>query len=374
MRAVPTTALEMASALRESAASGRSLRLEGASTKRRMAGRADASADEVVTTGLSRVIEYEPRDLTISVEAGVKYAELSRLVAGHRQMLPLDPPCAAEATVGGVIATNSSGPRRRLYGTARDMVIGMKFATVDGELLESGGMVVKNVAGLDVQKILIGSFGTLGAIASVNFRLYPMPEATRTYVQIFTSAAECAAARDEVLRGALQPAALDALNPAAAAQAGLEGFCLLVRAGGSEGVLARYGRELRGAAEFEGAREAEMWAAIENWPARQRYVVRAGHALKALGDVLESAPAAVVSRAGTGVSYLSFGDAQQLAAWMARTQGAGWTRIVEWSPDGDETIPELWPDAGADLSLMTGMKKLFDPKGVLNRGRLYGRI
>ena len=92
-------------------------------------------------------------------------------------MVPLDPPFAEAATVGGVVAANSSGPRRRLYGTARDLVIGMQFATLEGKLVQSGGMVVKNVAGLDMAKLMIGSFGTLAAIAVVNFKLLPMPEA-----------------------------------------------------------------------------------------------------------------------------------------------------------------------------------------------------
>ena len=97
-------------------------------------------------------------------------------------MIPLDPPFAANATVGGVVATNGSGPRRRLYGTARDSIIGMKFITLDGDVVGSGGMVVKNVAGLDMAKVMIGSFGTLAAIAVLNFKLHSMPAATATFL------------------------------------------------------------------------------------------------------------------------------------------------------------------------------------------------
>ena len=123
----------------------------------------------ITTRAMTRVLQYEPRDLTISVEAGTRYAELKRLLAADGLMIPLDPPWSDSVTVGGVISANLSGPRRRLYGTARDLVIGMRFATVDGSLVDTGGMVVKNVAGLDMAKMLIGSFGTLAAIASVNF-------------------------------------------------------------------------------------------------------------------------------------------------------------------------------------------------------------
>jgi glycolate oxidase FAD binding subunit len=128
-------------------------------------------------------------------------------------MVPLDPPFAEGATVGGVIAANSSGPRRRLYGTARDLVIGMRFATLEGKLVQAGGMVVKNVAGLDMAKLMIGSFGTLAAIATVNFKLQPMPQAGAVLFAT-DSAAAAVAARDGVLKSQLQPAAIDILNRA----------------------------------------------------------------------------------------------------------------------------------------------------------------
>src|SRR5207253_6569691 len=120
---------------------------------------------------------------------------------------------AEQATVGGVVAANSSGPRRRLYGTARDLVIGMTFATLEGKLVQSGGMVVKNVAGLDMGKLMIGSFGTLAAIAVANFKLLPMPEAERTFLLGFADLASAINVRDRILTSVLQPAAIDLLNP-----------------------------------------------------------------------------------------------------------------------------------------------------------------
>ena len=149
---------------------------------------------------MARVLQYEPADLTISVEAGMRWADLTQLLASNQQMIPLDPPFSDSATVGGVVAANTSGPRRRLYGTARDVVIGMKFATLEGKLVHSGGMVVKNVAGLDMAKLMIGSFGTLAAIAVVNFKLAPIPEATRTFVAFASDAGDAMATRDRILR------------------------------------------------------------------------------------------------------------------------------------------------------------------------------
>ena len=100
-----------------------------------------------------------------------------------------------------MIGANLSGPRRRLYGTARDMIIGMKFATVEGKLIDTGGMVVKNVAGLDMAKLMVGSFGTLAAMAIVNFKVFPMPPESRTFVMEFAAAGEAFAERDRILRG-----------------------------------------------------------------------------------------------------------------------------------------------------------------------------
>ena len=166
----PRDPRELAEALATAAAAKQTITLGGAFSKRLMAGPIEPAEVAIGTTALGRVLQYEPRDLTISVEAGMRYADLSNVLAQNRQMIPLDPPFANHATIGGILASNSSGPRRRLYGTARDLVIGMKFATLEGKLIQSGGMVVKNVAGLDMGKIMIGSFGTLAAIAVVNFK------------------------------------------------------------------------------------------------------------------------------------------------------------------------------------------------------------
>src|ERR1039457_1560165 len=229
----PQTPGELAAALGEAAAHGRTISLAGHDSKRLMAAPTAPAECAITTTGLNRVIEYEPRDLTISVEAGLPWRELTTLTARSRQMAPLDPPFAREATVGGVIASNGSGPRRRLYGTARDLVIGMKFATLEGKIVQSGGMVVKNVAGLDMAKLMIGSFGTLAAIAVVNFKLVPAPEAEQSFLLPFRSLDEAIAARNQVLASPLQPVAIDLLNPAAARSFGGDRWLLAVRAAGN---------------------------------------------------------------------------------------------------------------------------------------------
>lgn len=364
---------ELADALRDAAAGGRTIRLGGAFSKDGMAGPL-APADVCVTTsGLDGVLQYEPRDLTISVGAGMRWAELTRVLAEHRQMIPLDPPFSATATVGGAIASNGSGPRRRLYGSARDLVIGMKFATLEGKIVQSGGMVVKNVAGLDMGKLMIGSFGTLAAIAVVNFKVTPMPPATRTFVLHFDSAAEVVAARDRVLGGVLQPAAMDVLNPAASARVGLQGFVLLVQASGVPAVLSRYAAELPGAEALTAEAEQALWSAIREFTPSflQQYpggvVRRVSAALNGLGPLLQRERDAVVARAANGVAWVY--------SQTAPANGfAGFRSAIEFAPEAAKSAMDLWPEPGSDFEVMKRIKAMFDPQSVLNRGRLYGRI
>jgi glycolate oxidase FAD binding subunit len=377
----PGSGEELAGALAECAAASRTITLGGAFSKNGMGGLAARADVTISMAGLNRVLQYEPGDLTISVEAGMPWLELTRLLAGNRQMIPLDPPLAAQGTVGGVVATNLSGPRRRLYGTARDMVIGMKFATLEGKLAQSGGMVVKNVAGLDMAKLLIGSFGTLAAMVSVNFKVTPAPAATRTFIEVFSTPAQAVAARDRLIRSVLQPAAVDVLTPAAAEAVGLAGgYALLAAVGGSEALLDRYNRELSGAEVFEGDAERSLWEAVEEFAPRFRVghsegvVVRFSHTLSALPEVLAAAAAeCLVSRAASGVSYLCARSVKEAAAALKSMPARG---VVEWAPDAVRASAnlDLWPSPGDDFAMMEKIKETFDPRRLLNRGRLYGRI
>lgn len=375
----PQTAEELAAELRRSALHERTVLLEGGGSKRAMGGPA-AGEDAISSAGLRRVLEYEPRDLTVSVEAGMPWREFRDLLAANRQMVPLDPPYAERATVGGVIAANTCGARRRLYGTARDMVIGMRFAMLDGKLVETGGMVVKNVAGLDMAKLMIGSFGTLAAIVSVNFKVQPVPEMERSFVLPFATAAEALAARAAILTSALQPSAIDLLNPAAGATVGNSAWLVAVRAGGNAATVERYEREFGKygtAVAFDGAGQERLWRHVEEftpaWMERHAEggVVRASCTLKEVGPVMESFGGPAVARAGSGVCYGYFERADEAAEWAA---SRGWKAVIECAPPEWKQSADLWPGAGGDLDVMRRVKKLFDPGNVLNRGRLYGRI
>jgi glycolate oxidase FAD binding subunit len=361
----PASPEELAQNLASAADQGRTIELRGNGTKICMGGPLPPDALTISTTNLSRLLQYEPKDLTISVEAGMSFAELTRILAEHRQMLPLDPIFAAGATVGGVLAANSSGSRRRLFGAARDMVIGMTFATLGGKLVRTGGMVVKNVAGLDMGKLLIGSFGTLAAIATVNFKVFPQPAATRTFKGQFASIPAAIDERDKILRSTLQPAAIDILN------LDMDGRCeMYVQASGSAMVLDRYSREMPNFTALEANEERDLWDRLREFtPAMlqanpETTVVRRSCTLSEVGAVLESLPAPALARAGSGVCYGYFHDPEQAL-------GKG---VIEFAPAQLRQRGPLWPSPGGDFAIMEKVKELFDPRRLLNPGRLYGRI
>lgn len=377
----PESPAELAEAMGWAAARQQTIQLGGHFSKRRMGGPAGPSNMTISTSALNRVRQYEPRDLTISVEAGISYCELSRLLAQHRQMIPLDPPFSDTATIGGIVACNCSGPRRRLYGTARDMLIGMEFATLEGKLVQSGGMVVKNVAGLDMGKLMIGSFGTLAAIAVVNFKVIPQPPFERTFRFSFAGLEEALAARNAILKSPLDPASIDLLNPAAV-ESERPAYVLAVRAGGNAAAIARYERELvqMGAQPVPTQDDAAFWHAIQNFTPRyldahpDGAVVRISCTLKELPAVMQSIPGPAVARAGSGVCYACFehaGEAAGFAAAAAREHAA---TVVEFAPENAKAELDLWPAPGGDLELMKRIKHMFDPHLLLNSGRLYGRI
>jgi glycolate oxidase FAD binding subunit len=347
------TADELAAQL--AAASG-TVRVVGARTKLRWA--PDASpALELSTAGLDRIVEHNAGDLTAVLEAGVPLARAQERFREAGQMLALDPPDVGGATIGGIVATNDSGPLRARYGGARDLVVGMRVALADGTVAKSGGKVIKNVAGYDLAKLFTGSFGTLGAILEVSVRLHPLPPATATAV------------------GHTRSQQLLAAGAAALSHARLEQMGLDVRwADGAGVVLARFGG-VATRAQAESARsllgeaglEAELIADDESlWQAQrdaQRspggLVVRVSGVQTDITDLAEIAErhgATLVGRAGLGLFWLRLddGDGASLLDELRR----GYVAVALDRPPG---IGVEAPDS----LLMRRVKERFDPAGTL---------
>lgn len=166
---------------------------------------------------LNRLVDYPARDMTITVEAGMRIADLQQTLASQRQRLPIDIAQSERATLGGALATNTSGPRRFGHGTFRDYVIGISAVDAEGRLYKAGGRVVKNVAGYDICKLLVGSRGTLGIVTQVTLKLRPLPETSAQLWMTIDSFAEIETRLQTLLTSQTRPVAIEVLNPAAAA-------------------------------------------------------------------------------------------------------------------------------------------------------------
>jgi glycolate oxidase FAD binding subunit len=364
-------------------ASRRAVELFGGNSKRLMAGQITEAELRITTAKMRQILQYEPRDLTISVEAGVPLAQLNAELAKNGQMIPLDGPYGEDATIGGVVAANINGPRRKVCGTARDLIIGMKFATLDGKLVDSGGMVVKNVAGLDMGKLMIGSFGTLAAIASVNFKLLPRPAAARTMIFAFDDLRPAMEVRDAALRGQLNPAAVEMVNPLLSPQLGLRGYALAILFAGTEAVIER---SVRDASAWGSGRlltveeEPRFWSSLQQITPRflekfrEGAVVRVSTTIADCGEALGSLEGPGHAHAASGIVRGWFTRPEAAARWLSAATGRGWKGLVEFTSESARPGLTLWPEPGPDFAIMKEVKRLFDPEGLLNRGRLYGRI
>lgn len=383
----PSSVEEFRERLAEAAAAGRTIEIGGAFSKRSMGGPAPPADVAFSTCNLDRLRAYEPADLTIGVEAGMRYKQLAETLAANNQFLPLDPPWSEEATVGGVLAANCSGPRRRRYGAARDMAIGMEFATLEGKLVRSGGMVVKNVTGLDMGKLMIGSFGTLAAVVTANFKVFPRPERTASLVFAAADAGALLPVRREILQSVLHPVALDWLNPSAAAGVGLAAsHALLVEVSGSAAAVDRSRADLaalRPAAVALDEVEGGVWTGVREFMPRalRRYpdgaairVTTTASRIERLLQIAEELGCEVLLRAGNAVGCLAADGLETARTALERLRGEGFPAVVEAGSEAVRGALELWRPAPAELAVMRRIKEDFDPRGLLNRGRLYGIV
>ena len=204
----PGSVDEVATVLAASAPWGASVTVRGGGTKMALGAAPRSLGLLVDTTRLDTVVDHSPADLVVQVQAGVRLPDLQALLARQRQRLALDPP-EDGATVGGIVASNASGPRRLAFGTARDLVLGATVVLADGTVIRCGGKVVKNVAGYDLAKLFVGSLGTLGVLAEVTLRLHPQPPATRVLTHRLVRPEDAWAVVRAVADAALTPSAAE---------------------------------------------------------------------------------------------------------------------------------------------------------------------
>ena len=214
---VPTTQSELARFVAENAVGERKTLCPVGGRTALHYGFSARESDAVVSmSGLTRVVDYPARDMTITVEAGMRIEELQATLASERQRLPIDIAQAGRATLGGALATNTSGPRRFGHGTFRDYVIGISAVDAHGRAFKAGGRVVKNVAGYDICKLLVGSRGTLAIVTQVTLKLRPLAETSALLWLTFSKFDDIERSLERLLTSDARPVAVEVLNPAAA--------------------------------------------------------------------------------------------------------------------------------------------------------------
>ena len=361
----------------------------------------------ISTARMNRVLEYEPADLTATVEAGCPLAAFNAQAAAHRQFIPLDHFGGADATIGAVVATASSGPLRCGYGTPRDWVIGMRVAHADGHLTKAGGKVVKNVAGYDLCKLYTGSFGTLGVIGELSFKLRALPPGERTLVFYADAPGELCALAARVADSDVQPAALELISapPAPGAPGGeaVRGVAdgrhaLALRFLGEEETIAsqiaeavRLGAGLRGRGLGEGE-AADFWDAYRaseiapEWGYNLRLSTLPADLGAMIAEVGRLLPrAGWRAHAGSGVlRVLAGGDLlddlkakqrpQRIAELRHAAQSRGGQLVIWRAPAELKAQLDVWGEVGPAAPLMRALKEKFDPHGQLNPGRFAAGI
>jgi glycolate oxidase FAD binding subunit len=349
----------------------------------------------ISTERLNRVIEHAVGDLTVTVEAGVKLADVQNLLRQENQFLPLDPAYSQQATLGGIIATADSGSWRQRYGGVRDMLLGISFVRSDGQLAKAGGRVVKNVAGYDLMKLFTGSYGTLGILTEVTFRAYPIPEASGTAV--LTGEAEAIASVTKTLLGsALTPTAADLLSSGFVKQLGLsQGLGLMVRFQSvRESVQEQSSRllevgqnlGLQGTVYTE-AEEVTLWQSLSEkiWQASQEPAITckigvlptaAVTTLTKLDALTSSTGLGLIHGSGLGRLRLDSGTVtpqiiMELRQYCESQQG--FLTVLE-APISLKQQLDVWGYKGNALNVMRQIKQQFDPKNILSPDRFVAGI
>lgn len=363
---------------------------------------------------MSAVLEHEPADLTATVQAGITIADLQRQLHTRGQWWTVNPPWPERATLGGVLATNSSGPKRLLYGTARDLVIGLRVVHADGSTSKCGGKVTKNVTGYDMMKLYIKSLGTLAVVVEATLKLRPLPPVQQVVWATFPRADAGGRAVQQLLASELLPNAIELVNLPVSTLLGQASdgpdsagvWSLLVGVDGVEQAVARQVRQLEGICREAGA--TAWWVGIDDgrlWTALQarfrpqgadrahRIVIRIGTVLTHVMGVLARLEQIITpsddmgeltARAGNGIIYASIplnGDParesqlalalRDLRASLAETRGY---LEIESAPPSFKAQFDVWGEIGMQLEVMRGLKHAFDARRVLNPGRFVGGL
>ena len=390
----------------------------GNGTKMEMGG-VPKKMDIVLSTGrLTRVTDRDCENLTLSAESGLTLGEVQQGLArvGKGYFLPLDPPFSDKATLGGIVATNSSGPKRLLYGTARDIIIGVKAVFPNGDIVVSGGKTVKNVSGYDMCKLLIGSYGTLGILCEMTFKLLPLPEKGATLGLSFAVIEDADGFVRELRGSQLIPSSVEILNGSAVQKMRYPMSMPLnsnyLVAVGLEGVPEGIDRQVSEMSEMgkrygtleavtlDAEKHQAFWVALRDFSSglTDKYPnaisMKSNFLISKCGEMLGSSEkiaqglgidCAFISHAGNGILYSYvlpgrnfrskvdfFVDLiEKLTAEAVKNEGS---LVVESSPLVIKKKIDVWGKSRSDYPVVRRLKEQIDPAGILNIGRFVGGI
>lgn len=376
----PADIAACARAVADSATGARSLRIRGAGTKDYLG---DVLPTDAVldTTALAGVVAHVPGDLTVTVAAGTRFADLRSALARAGQFLPLDPPHADAATIGGIVAANSTGFWRFRYGGVRDLLIGTTSVLGDGTIARSGGRVVKNVAGYDLNKLFVGSLGTLGVLVECTFKVLPRPPVTAGARAQFARSADAFTAADAIARTSARPAAL------AVSGGPRSPWELLLQADGDAApvartleLLSRYASDLGADTQQDDGVPTLLTTLNDISSHAEGTVVRAALPLAAQSAFamtaagLEGFTQLVADVTSGIVRVVLAGDERAMldgaGALLAAARVCSGSARVERRPEPLRARLAAWGDTQpAGQFIMHRLKEAFDPRGILEPGR-----
>jgi len=351
------------------------------------------------TTNLNRILQYEPADMTVSVEAGITLNTLQKTLDGSGQFLPLDPPFKSLSTIGGIIATNASGPQIAGYGSARDMLIGTRTAHSNGELTRAGGMVVKNVTGYDLGKLYVGSLGTLGVLTEANFKLQPKPELSSTITFEFASPSAAEQVLSALIYSTLQPESVGIIGPGSASRL----YQLSIRFSGrseaveqqllSTQVIAKNVASLEAKSDSDDQSQIDPWihqaqlyeTSVESGATLCRITVLPSQLTELMDDILNSSRSLYLeieawADAFNGILYISIESpddstlnnvANTVTDLRHTVEELGGALVIQSCNTALKHQVSAWAESldPNALQLMISMREKFDPTSTVNPGR-----
>lgn len=340
---------------------------------------------------MCRVIDYSPPDLTATVEAGLTLAGLNEVAKHERQWLPLDPPGGSVASLGAMAACSSSGSLRLGFGTLRDYVIGLRLAHADGTESKCGGRVVKNVAGYDMNKLYVGSYGTLAVITELTFKLRPLPESNATVVVTAPRKGLVFDLAKRVVASELQPASIFFTRQLSGGviESRPGSDALLIRFVDNEAAVNHQVGWIKRAADdgFEftalpGDQGEQLWEQVAGLDRRAANAVRISVPMSDVESVFAKVGTDDCTAAvdlGMGIIRIAFNEdekriADEIKRMRSKTTEAGGTLFVERASSAIRGEVDAWGDPGPASTLMRSVKAKFDPESILNPGRFLAGI